>query len=40
MKDEEKSKKRNTCFAKGGFETVLFVDATPCSEMQRNAEEY
>ena len=35
VRDEEKSKKRNTWFAKGGFETVLFVDATPRSELAK-----
>ena len=35
VRDEEKSKKRNTWFAKGGFETVLFVDATSRSELAK-----
>ena len=35
IRDEEKSKKRSTWFTKGGFETVLFVDATPRSELAK-----
>ena len=35
ISDEEKSKKRSTWFTKGGFETVLFVGATPCSELAK-----
>ena len=36
VRDEERSKKRNTWFAKGDVETVLFVDATtPRSELAK-----
>ena len=34
-RDEERSKKRNKWFAKGDFETVLFMDATPRSELAK-----
>lgn len=37
---EEKEKKRKTWYTKGGYETVLFVPATPNSQLKNNMQKY
>ena len=34
-RDREKAEKKKTWYAKGGYETVLFVDSTPNSELAK-----
>ena len=37
-RDREKAEKKKTWYAKGGFETVLFVDSTPNSELAKQCQ--
>ena len=38
-RDREKAEKKKTWYAKGGYETVLFVDSTPNSELAKQCQQ-